>query len=528
MSNLPTNQQLTRKAALSLTSNLLQQGARLGVVLLTTPIIANGLGKTLYGTWSALVQIVGYVSISDFKPTAALRLTLSVEQHETGHDRKRRLVGAAVTVWVAALPAMFTVAATAVAFAPRLLNIPEALAGEVRVALCVMIAGTILDRVASIPNNILVATNQAYKAMGVTAVSVIVSGGLAALMVLWGFGIAGVAAGTMGGLMLQSAIRYRIARREIEWLGWDRPSRTEVRSMAGRSAWLVLLAACELALNASDIIIVGIVFGPEYAAIYTMTGLAMRMTSGVLLQIQGSASAGISGICGAREWERLHRTRTELLAAFYGVGLASCAGILALNRSFLHVWVGDGYYGGVVLTGLLGVIYMQAMHARLDSLIVDSLMGFGARARQMLLAVAVGLLVGAGGVRVLGLAGVAAGVASGQAVLLFGLRCAIRKMTGGTVRSEHGRLARVLLAGVLLTSVGGVAGTVLPTSGWFRFAAQAVGAGLAVGSTMFFIGFDRKTRRALTDRAASALAALRRGAPHPHRNDGAEQTRHVL
>jgi hypothetical protein len=60
-----SNKNLTRRAGLTLLSNLLEQGSNLVIGFVATPIIISGLGTELYGAWMMLQRTIGYLELSD-------------------------------------------------------------------------------------------------------------------------------------------------------------------------------------------------------------------------------------------------------------------------------------------------------------------------------------------------------------------------------------------------------------------------------------------------------------------------------
>ena len=96
---------LTRRASLTAIASLVDYAARLGVGLLVTPALVQGLGRALYGMWEMLLQLIGYMTAADGRPTDALRLTIANRQALDDAVARRRQTGAALVVW-GAVPAV--------------------------------------------------------------------------------------------------------------------------------------------------------------------------------------------------------------------------------------------------------------------------------------------------------------------------------------------------------------------------------------------------------------------------------------
>src|SRR5688572_26353175 len=73
---------LTRRAALTNISGLLEQFCRTIVGFLISPVIIRNLGAELYGAWSMIGQIQGYFGLTDFRSAGTLKALLVVQQHK--------------------------------------------------------------------------------------------------------------------------------------------------------------------------------------------------------------------------------------------------------------------------------------------------------------------------------------------------------------------------------------------------------------------------------------------------------------
>src|SRR3989449_8912514 len=76
----PAAPTLTKRASLNALQSLLDYGARLGVGLVVTPIVVEGLGRSLFGVWEMIGRLIGYMSAADGRPTEALRLLIATKQ----------------------------------------------------------------------------------------------------------------------------------------------------------------------------------------------------------------------------------------------------------------------------------------------------------------------------------------------------------------------------------------------------------------------------------------------------------------
>lgn len=405
---------LTRRATLTFVSSLLQQAARFIVGFGVTPIVIRGLGAELYGVWVILQQTVGYLALSDLCPMGTLKFTLAVRQHIEDTAEKRRQIGSALIIWAITFPIFLAFGIGAVWAAPVFIRTSPEYIWAVRLTLALLVLSIALDRVLSLPANVLRGMNLDYKAMGLNAATILLGGLLTVLAVWGGWGLPGVAVAAIMGIVVSSGVRFLVARRVLPWFGIARPSRKELVDFAKLSAWLFFSALGGILLIASDLIVVGFILGPAAAAVYAITGSALRLIMGPLENLLSSGGPGIAEICGRGDWPRLEKVRNEMhVMALCGMAVIG-AGVLSLNQVFLHLWVGDGFYGGNLLNLLLVLAAFEMLLFRVDSTIVDSMLEFRAKTFIILACGVVSLILGAILTWMWGLPGMALGVFLGR------------------------------------------------------------------------------------------------------------------
>ncbi|MBM4448413.1 MAG: hypothetical protein FJ015_04145, partial [Chloroflexi bacterium] len=368
------NGSLTARAGLNFASQILQSGAHFLVGFVVVPIVVRGLGRELYGAWVIIQQTVGYLSLSDMRPMGTLKYTLGVRQHLSDTDEKRRQIGAALLLWCLTFPIFLAMAAGAVIWAPSFIRVGSAHMVTVRWSLVIILFSVAMDRVLAIPANVLRAQNIEYKAMGLQAATVLAGGMFMAGAIYAGYGLIGVAGASLAALLLSSTIRFFVAKRFLTWFGVSRPSMPEVKRFAGLTVWTTLHALGQMLMIGGDIFIAGIVLGPDSAAIYATTQAALRMATEPLGKFLFSCSPGVYGLCGQRAWERLAIIRIELwvmcLSALAVVGSV----VVILNKPFLSLWVGEGFFGGHPLNLCLVFVALGKLLYMIDSFVMGGML----------------------------------------------------------------------------------------------------------------------------------------------------------
>jgi len=247
---------------------------------------------------------------------------------------------------------------------------------------------------------------------------------------------------------------------------------------------------------ASDFLVVGWVLGPKAAAVYAITGTVLRMSIGPLEQLLSSGGPGIGDLCGRGEWDRLGKVRFEMhLAALVGITIVG-VGVLILNQAFLHLWVGEGFFGGQTLNLLLVVIALENIFFRVDGVIIDAMLEFRAKTFISIVCGAACVLLGGLLASFWGLPGMALGIFLARLVILVCLPVMIAKK-GVPVLSYLKSMIRPYLIAAIIFAICFFASSLVPGQTWLSLMLIAPLLALLSGVVIWLIGLSRGQREML-------------------------------
>ena len=485
---------LTRRASLTLLSSALKQVARLIVVLAFFPVIVRGLGPELYGAYAVIQQGVGYLAAADLRAAGTLKFSLATLQHLDDIGQKQRQIGAAVAVWVCTLPLLLALAVLAIFFGPTLIDADANQHDAIRVAIGVVAATLVLDRILSIPAHVLRGVNLDYKSMGLDAGTILVGGFMSAVAIWLDLGLVGVTAAGLAGMLLTNGLRYIVARKHVPWMRPRRPAAGELRSFARMSGWFLIGEVGSLLLLSSEIVIVGLILGTVPAAVYATTQIILRIATGPIVEILASGGPGIALLCARREWDRVNELRLELQRTSIGLMTVIACSVLALNHSFLDLWIGPRYYGGDALNVWLVAGAFFTVLFRTDGVIADAMLSFRNRGVATMLAGAVSIPLTAGLGQRLGLVGIAAGACTGRMFLAGYVPRLISQTTGQPLASVLVPLARPLATAVAVMVPAYLAEDALKASTWTSLVLTGVVVSTGSCLAWWVIGLSRLDR----------------------------------
>jgi len=184
-------------------------------------------------------------------------------------------------------------------------------------------------------------------------------------------------------------------------------------------------------------------------------------------------------------------------------------GVVALNQSFLKLWVGENFYGGNATNLLLVLVALGIALFRIDSVIIDSMLEFRSKSIAQLVAGIFVILLGSLMLYLWGLPGMACGVMLGYFGLITYLQLLIRRCTGISAREYLKSLARPGFVAISLLCGAHVVPILLRPNSWPSFAGVAVLVALTAASCMWWGGLHNSERTLLARRFSSSFMVLR-------------------
>lgn len=485
---------------------MLDNTARILVGLVVTPFLTRWLGRDLYGAWTMINQINGYVALGNFRVSSTVKYFLSLNQHSDDVQFKRRIVGAALRLVTWSLPLMLVAVGGVAVMAPSIFHTEPALVLQIRWGLLITGLTLVVVQYASVPNNVLRGLNMDYKAIGLKSGALILSSVASLVFVALGWQLAGLALGNLVGVCALGAVHLWLVFRYVEWFGTAKPRPDEVKSYTASSIWITLGSAGGLLLTGSDYVLIGWLFSPAEAATYSLTAALARFSFSPLASLTSASNAGIAGLCGAGDWERVARLKDEFrLLTLLATGVVGAA-VLYVNAPFVARWVGPVFFGG---TGLTAVLLFQGVCTSLsqaDSNVLDglgavrekaiimTLSGIGALTAAVLLAMRFGMM------------GVAIGVLAGR---LAGGIYFYRRIGQHAALKRRFSAASLRLPGAILAAWTLACFAPKPGAEWLNLVGGAALAGVVALAILWLAGLGAEQRATVTARVGQQFTRFR-------------------
>lgn len=456
-----------------------------GIVLV--PLYLRFFSLSTYGVWLASGNIVGLLGIFSVGINLVLMQRFAASYSRSDYEEFAALTGsgailnASIAVIIVILVAVIS---------PRIPIWLKAESGEYTP----LIAGFVMAGLGSaftllqVFLHTIVRARQQTLFAGISNVVALVIGVTATVWGLYaGLSVAAIGLGVMlrglSGMLLILLYLVKVWPRQL--MPTIRFSSATTRELGKATLPVTLSRMGNVFLNNSQATIITILVNPAAAAIYTLTGRVFLLGYSVL---QSIGPAVISGLAHFSESEtdpvRIRKLLREIIGLFSAASAFLLAAALALNESFISLWVGSDKYGGFWLALFICIsAVLKSRQSLLESLLASlNVIQEAAWASIVELLVQLALIWLLA--NRLGLIGIP--IAEAVSILLvtgwFFVRLLSRRIG---LRAAAG--LRLSLAGhwILLVTliIGGLwaAWTPIPIGNWYSFIGQAVVAAFLVG-----------------------------------------------
>jgi O-antigen/teichoic acid export membrane protein len=364
----PPGRRSRRRAALELLI-----GGYASMVLLTiqglvlVPLYLLYLGPRLYGAWLGTGDIVGWLGMLDLGVASYMTQRIAAAHGEGDREGIGAYLLTGLAVQIALVSLLVLVGLGLSGFLPGWMNLEGSeaseLAGAFVLAAAAMAAGILGHGLAAFAVALQRPLVSQVAAVAGSIVSILVT---VALLVL-GFGLWALAFGvfTRNVLILLANGAYALILYRRESLPRPQASGRVLREVAALSGPAMLAVVGNSAAGRSEAALVAMLIRPEVATVYVLTRRAVEIASMFLARVGGAVFPGFANLVGSGDRARAAVVLKEVERIYLLLGVLMVSVYLALNQSFVRLWVGEEQFGGQLLTALLGGSVLIAGYAAL-------------------------------------------------------------------------------------------------------------------------------------------------------------------
>jgi O-antigen/teichoic acid export membrane protein len=340
-----------------------------------TPFILRHVGPRDFGLWSVGLPVITYVGLIDFGVIAILQRDVAFALGEAEGDIARAValpdaIGKTQRLVLLQLPVLALASLAVWLWLPK--DWAE-LQGPFAVVLVVFIV-TFLPRV----NHAILMGLQdlaflAKLMIANWALNIVV----ASVMAWRGLGLYALAGSwAVSQLVFSVACYVRVKRRYAEVLPRKVPplSRDEGKARLRKGFWVLVSQLAVILLNGTDVIVIGMILGPEAVVPYALTDKLVTMLANVPQHLMASAQPALSELRSSPERGRLTNICQALtLSVLIVSGLVTCV-VIAVNKGFVIWWIGKADFAGLQVSTWLA---LSMLFSHWNSALVFGLFAFG-------------------------------------------------------------------------------------------------------------------------------------------------------
>lgn len=506
---------LTKKASLNALASGLEYAARLLVGFFVTPVLVAGLGDYYYGVNQVLSRLMGYLQPASGRPTQALKMKLANQQMVAVDEEKRKFVGSTLVILGYFLPLTIIAGSIITWFAPIWFKATPESYTTIRIASGVLVLDMILFNLSNVPRSALEGENLGYKRMGISALLVLVAGGLIWLAVILKTGLIGVTVAAIISTIISGIFYLLVARNYAPWFGISWASREDNREFLALSIWFMLWNLINTLMTASDVVVLGLFHSVQSVTNYTLTKYAPETTINIIAIAVFSILPGLGGIIGSGDMLKAAKVRSEIMSFTWWILTVFGATILLWNQSFLALWVGDEHFPGGFTNLLIVLMVSQFVIMRNDANVIDLTLKLKQKVILGLISVtlSIGLAVFFVSGLQMGIPGVIAGIMSGRALLSVAYPLIVGKMIKISVMQQVKSILRPVAVTLALffgfSSIGGQLAhwDSFLTSSWVGLVISVVFTFIFMLMVTFITGFTKNQRLSIRHRLSAIFSS---------------------
>lgn len=445
-----------------------------GIVLV--PFYLRHIDPRLYGAWLGSGNVVIYLGLFDFGISSAITQRVALAYGRKNYDELGRILGSGVAALCALATLPLVTAVLLTSRLPHLFHTAVEDSGPLQRAFLIAASATALNFMSAGFSAALVGLQRPVVLGATNAVATLISIAATIVGLRLGWGVLAIPAASVARsattLLVSVTWSLWVTIRQLS-LRW-RVAVHDVLSMLRATTWLTVSNVFGTIGGQSDAVLASSLVDPGLATVLAMTKKASEVTIQLLIRLPIAADAAITHIAGEGDEAKYNGIAKALLRVLTTVAIIAAGGLVLLNASFVHLWVGDRFYAGpgtslfFATTAALGVVatcFSMLLFSRGDIASAALGMILESSARLALAAVLLPTVKG------LGIA-IASTASLGLVCVPFQIR-RLARQTKPALRFSDWFPARAAISLGALIGVGVIALRYARIDSWPRFAAAA-------------------------------------------------------
>ena len=338
---------LTKKSMFLSLSSFIDIILKVLAAIFVTRLITEKLGANLYGAWTMILQIMGYIALTNLNTSTTLKIRLAAINNHEDDSQKQLLLSACRKLFHYTLLLTFFASLIIICFSEKIFPDNTASISQINIVLILGIFTLIVDQYGSLYGSALRGSNLDYKGIGIRSLVFIISNVFIVVFLYAGLGIIGLAISSLLGSII-IAWSWKILAKKI--LGWYKIVKVNADFFyvyLKQSMLTLMYSLGNIVLVNSDAILIGIVMGNKYAGFYFISTTFIRsLIIPFITILVSSTGVGLSNLINNKKNERTIAVTNEILQISTIIIGAGGLSYILLNENLIHYWVGLKFYSG--------------------------------------------------------------------------------------------------------------------------------------------------------------------------------------
>jgi len=325
--------------------------------IVLVPIYLHYFDLGEYGAWLATGGALAQILVTDFGLTGVVTQRVAHSLGAADLTRLRSLIAAGL-VNAAGLAIVLTLLCVALApVLPDMRGLSESQTHRILEAFLLAVTANGFAVVGNTLVGIIRSMQRAAAAGTIVLIADVAGVGVTILTLLSGLGILALPLGLLGrsvttvaggtGVLTAIWIREKWPRMRFE--------RAQSAALWRDSLQFFLTSIAMKLQSNANVLFVGLISGPQSAALYGLTVRAHETVSILIAQTNFALAPSLAHLLGENRQQRFRDLSLKLLLMIAAVSAVGMATTVALNESFVHLWVGPNAFGGQSTSVWMGI-----------------------------------------------------------------------------------------------------------------------------------------------------------------------------
>jgi len=365
--------ELVRKGKFNASTGLLFFIINTITALILNPILVSFLGSYYFGIWRTIEKLIMFASVGDGQANQALKWTIAHDESSNDLDKKRRLVGSSLVIWVLFIPILLIILTAILYFFPQLINDLQVKDYSL-IFLIILILGLnlIIKPLSEISSSVLIGSNKGYLVNYIKIIWLVIISIVTYIMIVYlDFHLFEMAISIFIVTVFRGIHYYLLAKKEIPWYGVRKPTLKEFKVFLSFSSWKLAWSFLEKFLMSSEVLFLSILIGAELVSGYIFTSYLAMAAILVVALLTSGFNPGIGRLIGDKNYEKsqIFIANQREYVLFFSTFIGGI--ILLFNESFVKLWGESELYLGSINNLLIVLMMIQLVLIRSEAFLID-------------------------------------------------------------------------------------------------------------------------------------------------------------